>query len=82
MRTHEFEFKKTVKRAEKFKAISIDLTVEDAKVLVAVISEASELPSMAAAVLLDELEAKLQSFLAKNGVYVDLGPNREYPVPF
>lgn len=33
MRTHEFEFKKTVKRTKKFKAISIDLTVAEAEVL-------------------------------------------------
>jgi len=82
MKTHEFTFKKTVKRSETFNAISVDLTVEDAKTLIAVIGDASELPSMAAAVLLDELEAKLRSFLEGNGVQVDRGPDRECPVPF
>ena len=71
MRTHEFTFKKTVKRSQEFAAISVDLTVEEAKCLVAVVRDARDLPSMASAVLLDELEDNLRAFLVKHGVYVE-----------
>ncbi len=42
MRTHEFEFKKTIKRVKKFKAISIDLTVAEAKEVIFRLRDASE----------------------------------------
>ena len=42
MRSNEFVFKKTVKRVKKFNGISVDLTVEEAKLLHAIISESPD----------------------------------------
>ena len=80
MRTHEFTFKKTI--TQKFAAISVDLTVDDAKCMLFVVRAAHNLPSAACAVLLRELECSLRDFLAKQGVYVDYIDNCVDPAPF
>lgn len=83
MRTHEFEFKKTVKTVKKFKTISVDLTVEDAEILLYCIKYGSVdegdegaddsekgFPKSAQENMFSLKEA-LEAFLAKNGVYVE-----------
>ncbi len=42
MRTQEFTFKKTVKKVKYFNAISVDLTVAEAEVLLATIEAGAE----------------------------------------
>jgi hypothetical protein len=84
MRTHEFEFKKTVKRTQKFKAISIDLTVAEAEVLHGFCISGSEETTdwdpehtNPANVAISELLCALGAFLYKNPEHLRLGTHAE-----
>ena len=69
MRTKEFEFKKTIKRVKKFKAISIDLTVSEAQLLYDLLYDAdAREPETVEEEAIDVLVGRLNAFIDKNTV--------------
>lgn len=71
MRTHEFEFKKTVKRVNRYKAISVDLTVDEAGWLLNYLSRCtyhqnSASDCVASGVAMLALSEKLKEFVERN----------------